>query len=386
MSALTTPTTTGAGPTGTGAGNRPAKPSTMRGTLIVAEREILAQLRSKSFLISTAVLLAVFLGAIVISAIMSGRDTADTEIAVVGTAESVVAELDGYAGVAAADDAAARAMVEAGEVEAAVVPVDGGAGVKLIVMDEPPTMLMQSLAVLPEVEQIDTEAAAPGLRYIIAFGFGLVFLMSAMGFGSMIAQNTVTEKQSRVVELLLATVPARALLGGKILGNTSLALGQTAAIAAVSVLGLVVTGQDEVLAMLGAPLVWFVLFFVVGFMLLAAIFAASASLVSRQEDVGTVMTPATMLVMAPYFLVIFFNDNPTVLAVMSYVPFSAPVGMPVRMFLGDAAWWEPLLSLAILAATAAAVMVLGARIYERSVLRMGGRVRLGEVMGKRAVA
>ena len=52
-----------------------------------------------------------------------------------------------------------------------------------------------------------------------------------------------------------------------------------------------------------------------------------------------------MLVMIPYFLVIFFNDNPTVLAIMSYVPFSAPVGMPMRVFLGIAEWWEPFLSL-----------------------------------------
>src|SRR5690606_15170455 len=176
-----------------------------------------------------------------------------------------------------------------------------------------------------------------------------------------------------IVELLLAAVPARSLLAGKILGNTALALGQTAALAAVSVLGLVVTGQDGLLGALGAPLVWFVLFFVVGFVLLAGVFAASASLVSRQEDVGTVMTPAMMLVMAPYFLVIFFNDNDTVLRVMSYVPFSAPVGMPMRLFLGDAAWWEPLMSLVVLAPTALAVIAIGARSYARSLLRTGPR-------------
>ena len=60
-----------------------------------------------------------------------------------------------------------------------------------------------------------------------------------------------------------------------------------------------------------------------------------------------------MLVMIPYFLIIFFNDDPTVLTIMSYVPFSAPVGMPMRVFLGDAQWWEPFLSLAILLATTA---------------------------------
>ena len=93
------------------------------------------------------------------------------------------------------------------------------------------------------------------------------------------------------------------------------------------------------------------MFFLFGFMLLAALFAAAAAMVSRQEDIGSTTTPLTMLIMAPYFLVIFFNDNPTVLAIMSYVPFSAPVGMPMRLFLGEAQWWEPILSLAILIAT-----------------------------------
>lgn len=383
MSTLTTPATTPAGPTDR---PRPPKPDVVRGAMLVAEREVLAQLRSKSFLISTGVMLALFLGAIVISAIVSGRDTDDTRVAVVGTAEQVVGTLDGYEGVPAADEAAARELVRSGDVEAAVVPAAEPPGVKVIVMEEPPGSLVQALAVTPEVVQLDTDATEPGVRYLIAFGFGLVFFMSAMGFGSMIAQNTVTEKQSRIVELLLAAVPARSLLAGKILGNTALALGQTAALAAVSVLGLVVTGQDGLLGALGTPLVWFVLFFVVGFVLLAGVFAASASLVSRQEDVGTVMTPAMMLVMAPYFLVIFFNDNDTVLRVMSYVPFSAPVGMPMRLFLGDAAWWEPLVSLVVLALTALAVIAIGARIYERSLLRTGPRVRLREVIGRNAVA
>ena len=87
-----------------------------------------------------------------------------------------------------------------------------------------------------------------------------------------------------------------------------------------------------------------------------------------------------MLVMAPYILVIVFNDNPIVLGVMSFVPFSAPVGMPVRIFLGQAAWWEPLVALAVLAATTVIVIVLGARVYSNALLRMGGRVRLGQAL------
>jgi ABC-2 type transport system permease protein len=126
--------------------------------------------------------------------------------------------------------------------------------------------------------------------------------------------------------------------------------------------------------------VWFAVFFLFGFILLAALFAAAAAMVSRQEDIGSTTTPLTFLVMAPYFLVIFFNDNPVVLTIMSYVPFSAPVGMPVRVFLGEAQWWEPLLSLVILLATCVAAIAIGARIYENSLLRMGARVKLAEAL------
>jgi ABC-2 type transport system permease protein len=88
----------------------------------------------------------------------------------------------------------------------------------------------------------------------------------------------------------------------------------------------------------------------------------------------------TALVMIPYFLVIFFNDNSTVLGIMSYVPFSAPVGMPMRLFLGDTQWWEPVLSLLILLATTAVTIVVGSRIYSNSLLRMGARVKLMDAL------
>ena len=56
--------------------------------------------------------------------------------------------------------------------------------------------------------------------------------------------------------------------------------------------------------------------------------------------------------------------------------------MPMRLFLGEAQWWEPLLSLAILIATCVAAILVGARIYENSLLRMGGRVKLREALAR----
>jgi ABC-2 type transport system permease protein len=62
------------------------------------------------------------------------------------------------------------------------------------------------------------------------------------------------------------------------------------------------------------------------------------------------------------------------------VPFSAPVAMPLRIYLGQAQWWEPVLSLGILIVTCAAAIWVGSRIYRNSLLRMGARVKLGQAL------
>ncbi|HYP74266.1 MAG TPA: ABC transporter permease, partial [Microbacterium sp.] len=269
----------------------------------------------------------------------------------------------------------------AGDVEAALVPSDEGSfGFAVVAEDSAPSGLMQMLSQTPPVELLSPDGTDGMLRYLVALGFGLIFFMAALTFGSTIAQSVVEEKATRVVELLISAIPTRALLAGKVIGNTILAMGQVIALSAIIIVGLTVTGQGELLSGLGAPIVWFAVFFLFGFVLLAALFAAAASMVSRQEDIGSTTTPLTFLVMAPYFLVVFFNDNDLVMTIMSYVPFSAPVAMPVRIFLGEAQWWEPLLSLAILLASCAAAIWIGAKIYEHSILRMGARVKLTEAL------
>ncbi|TFV98410.1 ABC transporter permease [Leifsonia flava] len=353
-------------------------PSLGSSVALVAGREIRMRLRSKAFVISTGILMLAVLASVVFGSIASANQSAP-KVAVIGSAEQVVGET-GLEVVPASDRAAAEEMLRDGEIEAIVVPGSGGTGVTVIGYDSIPNTVVSTLSIAPGVELLDPDAPDPFLTYIVALGFGLVFFMSAITFGSTIAQSVVEEKQTRVVEILLSTVPVRALLAGKVIGNSVLAIGQIVAIAVIAIGGLMVTGQRVLIGGLGESVIWFVVFFLVGFVMLAALFAATAALVSRAEDVGSVTSPVTMLVMIPYFLVIFFNDNATVLAIMSYVPFSAPVGMPMRIFLGQAEWWEPFLSLGILLATTAVVLWIGERVYSNSLLKMGGRVKLAEAI------
>ena len=355
-------------------------PHELQGVWLVAEREIGSKLRSKAFIISTAILFVIALAGVLFGGFAS-QDTSGTPIAVVGAARAGVQGLEGLEVTEVADRAAAEELITSGKVDAAVV-VDPNSpvGFTLIADTSAPTALLLTLAKVPTVELLNPSQTNETLRYLVAIGFGVVFLMAASLFGGTIAQSVVEEKQTRVVEILISAIPARALLAGKVIGNTVLAMGQIIGLAAIAIIGLTVTGQTAVLQGLGAPIVWFAIFFLFGFVLLAALFAAAASMVSRQEDIGSTTTPLTMLIMLPYFLVIFFNDNPTVMTVMSYIPFSAPVGMPVRLFLGEAQWWEPLLSLVILLATCVLAIWVGSKIYQNSLLRMGARVKLSEAL------
>lgn len=347
---------------------------------LIAGREIRMRFRSKAFLWSTAVLMLAVLASVVLGSIFGAQEST-TKVAVVAGASAAVDGNEALEPVAASDQDQAEEMLRAGDVEAIVAPAASEPlGITVIGLDSPPESVVAALAVEPTVELLEPAATDPSLAYLVAFGFGLVFFMSAITFGSTIAQSVVEEKQTRVVEILLSTVSARALLTGKVIGNSVMAFAQIVAIAVLAIIGLLVTGQRVLLGGLGTSVIWFVVFFAVGFVMLAALFAATAAMVSRAEDIGSVTTPVTMLVMIPYFLIIFFNDDPTVLTVMSYVPFSAPVGMPMRVFLGEAQWWEPFVSLAILLATTAVAVWIGERIYRNSLLKTGPRVRLGEAL------
>jgi len=355
--------------------------STAVGT--VAAREMKVKATSKPFIITTLILLAAALAATLLVPRLGDLFAGDaTRVAVVEqTAPSVQALGEDYTPQAVGSADAAREAVLSGAADAAVVPDPGSpAGVSVLAMTDAPSDLVQALSTSPGVELLDPTAPNPALRYLMAFGFGLVFFMAAITFGQQIAVSVIEEKQSRVVEILLAAVPARAMMAGKVLGNAAMAILQVALLAGALLLGLQINGDVLPLDGMGVPILWFVVLFSIGFVMIAALYAAAASMVSRQEDIGSTSMPVMMLIMLPYFGVIFFNDNPDALRIMSWIPFSAPVAVPLRIFLGQGQWWEHVGSLVLLIVTTALAIWLAAVIYERSILRTGKALKWREAL------
>ena len=87
-----------------------------------------------------------------------------------------------------------------------------------------------------------------------------------------------------------------------------------------------------------------------------------------------------MLVALPFVGVILAFDSEIWMRVLSYFPFSSPVAMPVRMFQGTAAWWEPVLSMGVLVTTTVLAIWGGSVIYRNSLLRMGSVVKLRDAL------
>lgn len=341
---------------------------------VVAGREMKVKASSRPFLITTLILVAAALAVTLLLPRLGDLFAGEaTSVGVVEQTAPLVGALgEGYTGQSFDTEAAARAAVESGEVEAAVVPdPENPAGLSVLALRDAPTDLVQALSTSPGVELLDPNAPNPLLRYFIALGFGIVFFMAAVTFGQQIAVSVIEEKQSRIVEILLAAVPARAMMAGKVLGNAAMAILQVALVAGALLLGMQINGAVLPLDGLGVPILWFVALFSIGFVMLAALYAAAASLVSRQEDIGSTSMPVMLLIMLPYFGVIFFNDNPDALRIMSLVPFSAPVAVPLRVYLGQGSLGEHLFSLGILVVSTALAIWLAAVIYERSILRVG---------------
>jgi ABC-2 type transport system permease protein len=120
--------------------------------------------------------------------------------------------------------------------------------------------------------------------------------------------------------------------------------------------------------------VWFLVFFLAGFVALASLWAVAGSLASRNEDLQSTTPPLTMLVMGMFFGGIFLSGTWQTIA--SFVPPLSAVLMPVRLLDGDVPWWQPVVALALLLVFAGFTVVVGERIYRRALLQTQGRLSL----------
>ncbi|HEU4674625.1 MAG TPA: ABC transporter permease, partial [Motilibacteraceae bacterium] len=246
---------------------------------------------------------------------------------------------------------------------------DGLSAAQIGALAQLPTPTVDALA--PKDPKADTRRGIATVGAFVLYG-------QLLGYGFWVALGVVEEKSSRVVEVLLATVRPRALLTGKVLGVGALGLVQLLAVAVVGLVAGSASGAIDLTTDAIYPVALVLAWFVLGYAFYACAFAAAAARVSRQEDLNSVTTPMTMLVLVSFLATFYVSSSPDsagarILAVVP--PFSALVN-PVRIAGGDAAWWELPLAVLLMLAAVVGLVVVGARLYEGAVLRMGGTVSL----------
>lgn len=394
---MTTTTDTRPADTGRGAGSHP--------WALVTAREINVKLRDRNFLASTGLSLFLLVGVMVMQFLLAGG-AARYDVAVTDDAGAqLVAGLDATlqaedpeaaaTAVRVADVAEGEQQVRDGDVDALLVREDGawalatdGAASRELHLGLIDQVSAAGLTENAERLGVGVQDLLGGTQlltrdlsgddnegmvvYIVGLIFAFLFYLSSLMFGMAIATSVVEEKQSRIVEILAAAIPVPHLLLGKVLGSTVLALLQLVLLAGVGLVGIQFIDLDLGLPGLTEAVLWYLPFFLLGFLALACIWAAAGSMASRSEDVQATSMPLTLVLVVVFVVGINLDGQAQVIG--SYVPVMSTILMPMRLLAGETSWWEPVVALLLTLAFCAVTILVGARLYRRSLLHTSGRL------------
>ena len=240
----------------------------------------------------------------------------------------------------------------------------------------------------------ETAGESAAQSFSLAYFMGTILYTAILLYGINVMSSVLEEKTTRMVEVLVSSLRPFQLLLGKILGVGAvsifqfliwgvagrLLLARRARLAAGDV-----GGADELFQVphvTGATFAIFMAYFLGGFFLYSAMFAAVGAMSSTEQEARQAQQPvAWMLVLSFISMFAMLNDPGSALAVtLSLVPFSSPVAMPVRWAAGNLPASDIVLSLAILVAAIGGVTWIAARIYRVGILMTGKRPNLKELV------
>ncbi|HEY6542371.1 MAG TPA: ABC transporter permease [Ktedonobacteraceae bacterium] len=244
-----------------------------------------------------------------------------------------------------------------------------------------------------QTTQLTSESTA---GYVLALAGVILIFISIQVYAGIVATGVAEEKSSRMMEILVNAATPFQLLAGKIVGIGAACLTQMGGVVVVGIGALLLQtpvqaalfgthagGFSQYLTGVSIPFyLLFLLYFLLAFFLYATLFAGLASLVKRQEEVQSVILLPILLLSSGYVLFFFVVANPdaTVTKVLSYLPFWTPILMLLRLAAGTVAWWEIVVTVALMLLTILASTWFAARLYRYGVLMYGQKPGLGWVM------
>jgi ABC-2 type transport system permease protein len=410
----------------------------MRETFVIAKREFLERVRTKWFVVMTALGPFLMVGLIVIPTVLASRGSDGAKVDIIdqtgklgpALVTAFAADDQHWKGTVVdptTTDGTELARLRSKDINGFIrIPADGLANgeityrgdnatnqtvnltlrvilTRLIYTERgaerglTPLQLGEMLAP-PNLHSLHTTGATAGesgggtfvIGYIIAF---LLYFVITL-YGVNVLRSVVTEKSSRVVELMVAATKPQSMMSGKILGVGAASLAQVGIWFIVG--GIALAYRVELLAVLhvsssiaGAlPSLTFaqiaiaIAFFVFGFLFYSTIYAALGATVSSEQDSQQAAIPVTMMLMIGFVSMTAVTGDPrgSTAAMLTQVPFWSPMLMPLRYILGGATPGEVALSLGILAVSMVVIARAAAKIYRVGILMYGKRPGLGELV------
>ncbi len=218
----------------------------------------------------------------------------------------------------------------------------------------------------------------------------LFFLMYfvIMLYGMNVARSIIEEKTSRIFEVLLATIRPEEMMAGKVIGVGSVGLTQvgiwllTAILLTSTSLVAQATGSNFHVPLTAMQIVFFVVFFLLGYLLYSSIAAALGAMTNSEQELQQLNMFLVMPLALCMFSLSFVIPNPDGAAAtaISFIPFCTPLIMYMRISMGHPSWFQIGASILLMIATIYAVLWLASRIYRVGILMYGKKPNLPEIL------
>jgi ABC-2 type transport system permease protein len=406
----------------------------MHNVWLIAKREYLERVRTKAFLITT-ILIPVLMGAGIGASVLAGsRAKSTSHITIVSqdqqlatdlqselqngkdskmtvdvispgnsatraTLDSMLADkqLDGYLWITPASSESARPNFSYTPRSAGDISTKGTitSALRTVLMRERLAhegMVASDVDSLMQPIEVNTTQAGKNAdttsSFVAIYVLFLLMYMVIMLYGMNVARSIIEEKSSRVFEILLATIRPEEMMAGKMIGVGSVGLTQVAVWLATAVL---LTSTSIISAFGGGTMhvslnamqiIFFVVYFLLGYMLYSSIAAALGAMVNSEQELQqlnmflAMPLAACMFALAP----VIANPSSPLSRIISLIPFCTPLIMFLRISLAMPPAWEIALSIALMIATIYAILWVASRIYRVGILMYGKKPNLPEIL------
>ena len=406
----------------------------MHNVWLIAKREYLERVRTKSFLISTILIPLLMGGGIVGEVVANGRAKSTSHITVVSEDQQLATDLqselqsgkdsemtvsvisppnastrttldgmladkqiDGYLWITPSSQTNARPSFAYTPRSAADVVTKETieSALRTVLVRERLAhqgMVSSDVAALMQPVEVDTTQAGKNAdtnsSYIATAILFFLMYMVIMLYGMNVARSIIEEKTSRVFEVLLATIRPEEMMAGKMLGVGSVGLTQVGIWLATALL---LTSTPLVAAMAGgnihvslsaAEIIFFVVYFVLGFLVYASIAAALGAMTNSEQELQQLNMFLVMPLAGCFFAagLVVTNPNSMFSVVVSLIPFCSPLLMYLRISLSMPPAWQIALSIVLMLATIYVILWVASRIYRVGILMYGKKPTLPEIL------